>query len=186
MGWLLVIGGLVGLLGSGALSIERVLVAGDPDYVPSCSFNPLISCGQVMESWQGSLFGFPNPFIGVAAFPVVITFGVMLLAGMRPPRWMWLGLWGGTVLGAVFVTWLFTQSVYVIGALCPYCMVVWLATIPTFVYTTGYVLSERHLPAPAGVRRAIVGNRGLITMVWLLGIAIFIAVEFWDRWDLVF
>jgi uncharacterized membrane protein len=139
-----------------------------------------------MESWQGKLFGFPNPFIGVAAFPVVMMFGLMLVARMRPPRWMMLGLWGGTVLGATFVTWLFTQSVYVIGALCPYCMVVWLAMIPTFVYTTGYVLSERHVPAPAGLRRAVVENRALISVVWLLAIAIFITVEFWDRWYLVF
>ncbi|NED98193.1 vitamin K epoxide reductase family protein [Phytoactinopolyspora alkaliphila] len=185
-GWVLLIGGLIGLIGSGTLAIERVLLAADPDYIPSCSFNPLISCGQVMESWQGKLFGFPNPFIGVAAFPVVMTFGVMLLAKLRPPRWMMLGLWAGTVLGAAFVTWLFTQSVYVIGALCPYCMVVWVAMIPTFVYTTGFVLSERHLPAPAGLRRAVVDNRALISVVWLLAIAIFITVEFWDRWYLVF
>ncbi|WP_343074375.1 vitamin K epoxide reductase family protein [Phytoactinopolyspora limicola] len=186
MGWLLLVGGLVGLVGSATLAIERVLLAGDPDYTPSCSFNPLLSCGQVMESWQASLFGFPNPFIGVGAFPVVMTIGVLLIAGLTLPRWMWVSFWGGTVLGAAFVTWLFTQSVYVIGALCPYCMVVWLAMIPMFVYTTGYVLSRGYVPAPAGLRRAVVGNRGLITVVWLLTILIFIIVEFWDRWDLVF
>ncbi|WP_205856507.1 vitamin K epoxide reductase family protein, partial [Phytoactinopolyspora endophytica] len=127
LGWLLLIGGAIGLAGSATLAIERILLLQDPGHTPSCSFNPIVTCGAVMESWQGELFGFPNPFIGVAAFPVVMTFGVMLLAGLRPPRWMWLGLWAGTVLGAAFVTWLFTQSVYVIGALCPYCMVVWLA-----------------------------------------------------------
>lgn len=186
LGWLLLVGGLVGLVASSALAIERVLLATDPGYTPSCSFNPLVSCGQVMESWQGELFGFPNPLIGVGAFPVVMTFGVMLLAGLRPPRWMWLGFWGGTVFGAAFVTWLFAQSVYMIGALCPYCMVVWLVMIPTFVFTTGYVLSERHLPAPAGLRRGVVENRVLISAVWLFAIAIFITVEFWDRWYLVF
>ncbi|NED99857.1 vitamin K epoxide reductase family protein [Phytoactinopolyspora halotolerans] len=186
MGWLLLIAGIIGLAGSAALAIERILLLEDPGHTPSCSFNPIVTCGTVMQSWQGELFGFPNPFLGVATFPVVMTFGVMLLAGLRPPRWMWLAFWGGTAFGAALVTWLFTQSVYVIGALCPYCMVVWVAMIPTFVYTTGYVLSERHLPAPAGLRRAVVENRSLITIVWLLGIAIFITVEFWDRWHLVF
>ncbi|AYY15605.1 vitamin K epoxide reductase family protein [Actinobacteria bacterium YIM 96077] len=186
LGWLMVIGGAIGLFASAILAIERILLLENSDYTPSCSFNPVVSCGQVMESWQGELFGFPNPFIGVAAFPVVVTLGVVALTGARLPRWMWLGLWGGTVFGAAFVTWLFTQSVYMIGALCPYCMVVWLVMIPIFVYTTSYVLAERHLPAPAGVRRAVVRNRALITLVWLLAIAILITVEFWDRWYLVF
>lgn len=186
MGWLLLIGGLVGLFGSGALSIERILILEDPGHTPSCSFNPLVSCGEVMQSWQGALFGFPNPFIGVATFPVVMALGALLLSGVRLPRWMALSLWGGTIFGAGLVTWLFTQSVYMIGKLCPYCMIVWVAMIPIFVYTTGYVLSERHLPAPARLRRAIVGNRGLIVFVWLVAIAIFIGVEFRDQWDLVF
>lgn len=186
LGWLLIVGGAVGLLGSAMLVIERVRLLEDPGYTPSCSFNPVVTCGQVMESWQGSLFGFPNPVIGVAAFPVVITIGVVALAGGKLPRWFWLGLNAGALAGAVFITWLFTQSVYYIGALCPYCMVVWVATIPIFVYTTGYNLSEGHLKAPPALRRAVVDSRGLIVTVWYLIIAVLITIEFWDRWYLVF
>ncbi len=186
LGWLLAIGGAVGLIASSILTIERIMLLEDPEYVPSCSFNPLVSCGQVMESWQGSLFGFSNPLIGIGAFAAVTTVGVVVLAGASLPRWFWLGLEVGTVLGVVFVTWLFVQSVYMIGALCPYCMVVWSAMIPIFVYTTGYNLSEGHLRAPAGVRRGFVESRGLITTVWFLIIAALIVIEFWDRWYLVF
>lgn len=186
MGWLLLVGGLVGLIGAAVLSVERVLLLENPDYTPSCSLNPVVSCGQVMESWQGEVFGFPNPFLGVGTFPVVMTIGVMLLAGARLPRWMWVAFWGGTAFGAAFVTWLFVQSVYLISALCPYCMVVWVAMIPIFVYTTSHVLSEGHVPVPAGLSRTIRENRGLITAVWLLALAILITVEFWDSWYLVF
>lgn len=187
LGWLLVVGGAFGLVASAILTVERILLLEDPGYTPSCSFNPLVSCGQVMESWQGSLFGpIPNPLIGIAAFAVVVTIGVVVLTGARLPRWVWVGFWAGTLLGAVFITWLFTQSVYLIGALCPYCMVVWVATIPIFVYTSGYALAEGHLGAPAGLRRAIVANRGLIVTMWYLIMAALIVVAFWDRWYLVF
>jgi len=186
LGWLLTVGGAISAVASAILIIERILLLEDPGYTPSCSFNPVVSCGQVMQSWQGELFGFSNPIIGVAAFPVVVTAGVAVLGGARLPRWFWLGLNTGALFGAAFITWLFVQSVYYIGALCPYCMVVWTVTIPIFVYTTGYNLSEGHLKAPAGLRRAVVDSRGLITAVWYLIIAILITIEFWDRWYLVF
>lgn len=186
LGWLLTIGGAVGVWASAMLIIERVRVLQDPEYTPSCSFNPVLTCGAVMDSWQGSLFGFPNPVIGVAAFPIVVTAGVVALTGATLPRWFWLGLNAGALGGAAFVTWLFTQTTYYIGALCPYCMVVWVVTIPIFVYTTGYNLSEGHLKAPGWLRRAVVESRGLIVTVWFLIIAILITIEFWDRWYLVF
>lgn len=186
LGWLLAVGGAVGLLAAFILSVERITLLEHPSEKLSCDLNPLVSCGQVMDSWQGELFGFPNPFLGVAVFPIVVTIGVAVLAGAQLARWIWLGLWVGTLGGAVFVTWLFTQSVYVIEKLCPYCMVVWAVTIPIFVYTTGYVVSEGHLRVPPALRRAVVENRGLIVTVWYLIIAALITVAFWDRWYLVF
>ena len=58
--------------------------------------------------------------------------GVALLAGARFDRWFW-GMFVAGITGAVaFVVWLFTQSVFVIGVLCPYCLVVWAAVIPMF------------------------------------------------------
>lgn len=186
LGWLLAIGGAIGMVASAILVIERIMLLEDPAYTPSCSFNPVVSCGQVMESWQGELFGFSNPIIGIAAFPVVVTAGVAVLAGARLPRWFWLGLNAGALLGAVFITWLFVQSVYYIGALCPYCMVVWAVTVPIFAYVTGYNVSEGHIRAPRGLRRAIVDSRGLITTVWFLIFAMLTMVEFWDQWYLVF
>src|SRR5690625_1856436 len=141
IGWVLTVGGLLGLHGSGMLVYERIQLLLDPDRELSCDFSVWVSCGTVMQSWQATLFGsVPNPMIGMATFPVVLALGVAILAGARLPRWMWLGLNVGALGGAVFVTWLFIQSVYDIQALCPYCMVVWVATIPIFVYTTAYNL----------------------------------------------
>ena len=38
-----------------------------------------MACSPVMKSRQASLFGFPNPLIGIAAFAVVVTLGVVVL-----------------------------------------------------------------------------------------------------------
>lgn len=179
IGWLLTVGGLVGLFASGMLVYERIQLLLDPGHELSCDFSVWVSCGTVINSWQATLFGdIPNPMIGMAAFPVVATIGVAVLAGATLPRWMWLGLNVGALAGAVFVTWLFTQSVYDIQALCPYCMVVWAVTIPVFVYTCAYNLARGHLPAPAGLRKAIVGSPGLIVVAWYAIIAILVVVQF--------
>ena len=71
--WLLVITGVIGWLASGALVLEKLEVLKDPNHVTVCDVNPWISCGQVMQTPQSSVFGFPNMFIGIVAFAVIIT-----------------------------------------------------------------------------------------------------------------
>ena len=104
--------------------------------MPTCSINPILSCGSVMKTAQAEAFGFPNPIIGVAGFTVVLTTGAALLAGATFRRWFWLGLQAGVTFGIGFVHWLIFQSLYRIDALCPYCMVVWIVTIPIFLFVT--------------------------------------------------
>jgi uncharacterized membrane protein len=183
---LLVVAGAVGFVASFVLAVERIALLEDPDYVPTCSFNPVLSCGSVMQTWQAEAFGFPNPLLGIAAFAVVTTIGVVLLTGATLPRWFWLGLEAGAVLGVVFVHWLIAQSLYSIGALCPYCMVVWVVTIPIFWYVTVHNLQAGHLPASAGLRRFAVRNRGLVLAAWYLVVSGLVLVQFWDYWSSLF
>ena len=180
---LLAIGGVIGFAAALDLLIERIELLKDPSYVPSCSFNPVLSCGSVMETWQAQAFGFPNPIIGVASFAAVTTIGVVLLTGGLLPRWFWLGLQAGTVFGAGFITWLAYQSLYNIEALCPYCMVVWTVMIPIFVYVTAHNVQAGHLPAPVGVRNFLVRNKALIVLAWYLVFATAILIQFWDYWS---
>jgi uncharacterized membrane protein len=66
------------------------------------------------------------------AWSVVITIGVSIFAGARYANWFWQGLNIGAAGALAFVIWLFSQSVFVLGTLCPWCMVTWIATIPFF------------------------------------------------------
>ncbi|MDO9591070.1 MAG: vitamin K epoxide reductase family protein, partial [Microcella sp.] len=124
--------GAVGWYGAMSLITERVRSLIDPEYVLNCDVNPLVSCGNVMESWQASLLGFPNPLLGVAGLVAPIAVGVAVLAGARFARWFWWSFLIGVTGAMVFVLWLFEQAVYQIGVLCPWCMLVWVAVIPMF------------------------------------------------------
>ncbi|WP_031164980.1 vitamin K epoxide reductase family protein [Streptosporangium roseum] len=183
--FILAIGGGIGVLAAFLLVIERLRLAADPDYVPSCSINPILSCGSVMKTEQASVFGFPNPLIGIAAFSVVTAVGMALLAGARFRKWFWYGLQFGTLAGVVFVHWLIFQSLYRIGALCPYCMVVWAVTIPIFWYVTLANLEAGRIPLLGGARRAAFWAARYHTVVltlWMLAIVGLILQRFWYYW----
>jgi uncharacterized membrane protein len=181
----LLLGGLVGLLASAVLLIERIRLAEDSSYVPTCSINPVLSCGNVMESAQAALLGFPNPIIGVAAFPVVIATGAALLAGGRLARWYWLGLQAGVTAAFVLICWLAFQSLYRIGALCPYCMVVWAVVIPLFWYVTARNATAGALGADPDGRFAEVLRdwRGPLVFGTYLVIVLLILERFWSYWS---
>jgi uncharacterized membrane protein len=181
--WLLLIGGPVGLLAAFVLTAEKIELLADNRYVPTCSINPVLNCGSIMRTDQAEVFGFPNPLLGLAAFPVLAATGAALLAGARVRRWYWLGLQAGATAGVVFVGWLILESLYRIGALCPYCMVVWVVVIPTFWCVTLSNLRRGTFGARARDSRltaALVGNHAvLLTVVYLTVVALLLE-RFWN------
>ncbi|MBF6365035.1 vitamin K epoxide reductase family protein [Nocardia puris] len=175
--WLLLIGGLAGWLASVTLTVERFKLFTDPGYVPSCSLNPVLSCGSVMETDQASVFGFPNPILGIVGFSVVVTLGVLAVAGVGLPRWVWGGLWLGTLAGIVFVCWLIFQSLYRIGALCPYCMVVWAVITPLFAVVTDQLWGGQR--GPLGI---VAEWRWTLVVVFFAVVLLLIFLRFQDYW----
>ncbi|WP_199752748.1 vitamin K epoxide reductase family protein [Actinoplanes sp. ATCC 53533] len=188
-GLLLLIAGLIGGAAAFTLAVEKVLLLKNPTYSPSCSINPILSCGSVMVTKQAEVFGFPNPFIGVLTFPVVVTIGVLALAKVPLPRWVWLGLNTGAALGVAFIHWLIAQSLYSIGALCPYCMVVWVVTVTIFWYVTVHNLRHDLLPVPAALHKPaalLVEYHSVVPVLWGCVIIGLIGQNFWDYWRTLF
>ncbi len=188
IGWILAVTGALGTAAAFTLAVEKIHLLTDPSYTPTCSINPVLSCGSVMITEQASAFGFPNPLLGLGTFPVVATLGVLLLAGVRLPRWVWPGLQAGVTFAVVFVHWLMFQSLYRIGALCPYCMVVWVAVVLMFWYTTLYNLRHGHLRTPARARPAVdllVDVHAVGPALWLLVTVVLIAQAFWTPWQIM-
>jgi uncharacterized membrane protein len=180
--YILVIAGVIGLISSFIITFDKFQLLKNPSYIPSCNLNPIISCGSVMSSKQGSAFGFPNSFMGLIGFGIVLTVGMGILAGATFKRWFWLGLEAGTIFGLGLVHWLFFESVYRIHALCPFCILVWISTITTFWYVTLYNIDQRHIVLPkqwnklyAAVRRHHLD----IVILWLVIITALILKHFW-------
>ena len=185
-GWLYVIAGAIGFVAACTLLVEKIKLLEDPTYVPSCSINPILSCGSVMRTDQAEAFGFPNPIVGVAGFAIVVTVGMAVLSGAAFRRWFWWGLQAGVTFGAVFIHWLIFQSLYRIDALCPYCMVVWVVAIPLFWYTTIHNLQHRRpgqAYRPGVVVSTLTEYHGVVLTVWYLAITALIAQRFWDYWS---
>lgn len=186
LAWLLLLGGLVGLVAASVLIAEKIALLTDPTYVPSCSVNPVLNCGSVMSTAQAEAFGFPNPIIGIAAFPVLVTTGAALLAGGRMAAWYWRGLQVGVTLGLAFVLWLAFQSLYRIGALCPYCMAVWATVWPTFLYVTLRNLHTGVLGTRArdsALTRVLSNWHGPVLLSGYVIVLVLVGVRFWSYWS---
>jgi len=180
--WILVVCGFIGLVAAIELIIQKISVLSDPDFVPNCDINPVLTCGSVINTEQASLFGFPNPVLGVIGFTIVIMFGALLFTGIELPRPMWLGLNIGALAGMVFVIWLVIQSLYVIGALCPWCMVVWAVTIPIFWQVTTDNLAAKRLNLGKSLSEIIVALKWIAMGASYLIIMALIFIRWQDFW----
>ena len=180
--WILVIGGIIGIVASIELIIQKIGVLSNPDFVPNCDINPVLSCGSVINTEQASLFGFPNPVLGVIGFTIVVMFGALLFTEVVLPKAMWLGLNLGALAGMVFVVWLVSQSLYVIGALCPWCMVVWAVTIPIFWQVTTDNLASGRLSLGKSLSEIIVALKWILTAASYLVIMALIFIRWQDFW----
>ncbi len=134
--------GLVGLAASFVLAVEEFHLLKNPDAVLSCSFNLILNCAGVMKTWQASVFGFPNMYIGLIGFPLVVMIASLGLSQVRLPRWFLIGAEVGIVGWTLFAYWLFFNSVYVIEILCPWCLIVTFSMTMLSAAMTHYNLRE--------------------------------------------
>ena len=171
------------LVASLVLSIDAVELASNPDAALACNINAVISCGTVARSWQAHLFGFPNAFLGLICEPVVITIAVAGLGGVRFPRWFMLGAQTIYTLGLIFAYWLFYEALTTIGALCPWCLLITVATTLVWVELTRVNLRDRVLPlGESGHRLVAAGLDARLDVfsvaVWLLVLALIVVTHY--------
>jgi len=180
--WILLIAGVVGIICSIVLTHDQIKIWQDPNYIPSCSLNPVVSCGSVINSKQGHVFDIPAPFFGLIVFPALITIGVVLLAGAKFKRWLWLLMEICAVGGFFFAIWLFLISVFSVHALCPFCLITDVAVYIIAWYMTLYTIEQRFIRLPKRAERIsdFLRRHHLdILIAWLLLIAVFILQHFW-------
>jgi uncharacterized membrane protein len=132
----MLISSILGLTASLVLSIDAIRLAENPAADLSCNVSATISCGTVGTSWQASLLGFPNAFLGLMFESVVIAFAIAGLSRVVFPRWYMLGVQAIYTIAIVFAYWLFAQAYFVIGAMCPWCLLITFTTLLVFMSMT--------------------------------------------------
>lgn len=181
--WVLVVGGILGLLAAGILTVEKLHLAANPDYVPSCSISPVVACSPVISSKQASAFGFPNPIIGIAGFGMVWAVGMMLFAGAKNlKKWFWWCFQAGTTFGFLFCAWLVNAALFDIKKLCLYCNLVWLVTTVIFWTTLSYNLREKNIVIKGWVGDFVRDNPGKLIALTYVALALLIFFAFKDYW----
>lgn len=132
----MLIGSVIGLIAAFVLAVDALTLAANPDAIFSCDISAKISCGIVGTTWQANLLGFPNAYLGLISEPVIITVAIAALGGVVFPRWFMLTAQAFYSIGFAFAYWLFFQSYFVIGALCPWCLTITFTTTLVFFSIT--------------------------------------------------
>ena len=141
----MLVGSIASLVAALVLSVEAIELAKNPDAVLPCSINVILNCATVNSHPSAFLFGFPNSFIGMITEPIVITVAIAGLAGVRFPKQFMFAAQIGYSLGFIFALYLLGVSYFVIGALCPWCLLVTLTTILVWFAITRYNIRENNL-----------------------------------------
>lgn len=179
----MLVASLASLVASFVLAQDALRLAENPNADLGCNINAVISCGTVASSWQASALGFPNAFLGLMTEPVVITIAVASLAGVRFPRWFMLAAQAVYSIGLLFAYWLFEQAMFEIGALCPWCLTITVATTLVFFEITYVNIRDDNLFLPrrlqAGLSWLVRANLDLLLLVaWLLVLTLAVVVKY--------
>lgn len=177
--------GIVGLIASFVLSIEEIHLLKNPDATLSCSFNLVLNCAGVMKTPQATAFGFPNMFIGLMGFPIVITIALLGLSSVRLPRWFLIGGNIGYIFWTLFAYWLFFNSIYVIEILCPWCLLVTFSMTVLSATITHYNLRHNTFGFKSSVQKKIdrflFGDFDkLAVAIWIVFLVALVFLKFGD------
>ncbi len=173
----------VALLVSFILSAETLQMARNPNQTLSCDVNAKLSCTTVAQAWQSEIvkFGemsFPNAFFGIAAESVFVTIAVIGLARMRMPAWFATCTWLGGLAALAYSYWLTSQSLFVINALCPWCLVLCFATTVQFMRSAMPRSRCRDCPHVRGLRKYYrLGFDLMVDAVWIVALVTLILVK---------
>lgn len=175
-----------GLFVSFLLTTEKIELLKNANRVLPCTVNIIINCASVMKSPQAEIFGFPNSLLGIIGYSVMLTFGMALLFTKTKSKVFILLATLGSFLSVIFSYWLLFQSVYVIEALCPYCLIscfsatnIFLTLIYWNIQTGNFKpLLKLNWEKHGGTFQSIFGS---LIILWYLILVILIYLHFGDN-----
>lgn len=181
--------GIFAILGIGAsliLSIERVNVLKDANHQLSCSINSAFNCASVMNSRQAEIFGFPNTFIGLIGYSLILMLGWVLFTEGRVRRLTIALSLIGSAGAFIFSYWLLYESVFVIQALCIYCLTSCFAATNIVIIIKLYALKANVYRFKDETYAKLMNfvNKGYywpIIAIWYFALFVIVYLEFQSR-----
>jgi uncharacterized membrane protein len=183
LGIFLILAGLAGLTASMNLTFDDVnsKITGAAQ---TCDFSLFVQCSKNLGSWEGSLFGFPNPLIGLGAFTVPLVIGIAILFGANFRRWFWIAFNLGVVFAIALVIFLIGTSIYVLGTLCLWCALVWTFTIPMFWTVSLFNLKTGNIRVGPRARKVFASAYSWVPLISLVSYIV-VAVLFQARLNIL-
>lgn len=180
-GAVLLIGGAVAWVAALVLLVDKLYLLQNPGARLGCDINPFISCGDVMSTWQAAAFGVPNMAIGLGGYAIMAAIGSLWLTGAQLPRWSSWATLGGMAFAFAFLQFLAVSAIFVIRALCPWCMLVWLVSAPMFFAVLARTVESGTWQAPPAVAR-VLRHWVVLSLAWYLLVVLAILAGFWRQW----
>ena len=126
---------------------------------------------------------YPNAFFGIAAESVFVTIAVIGLARVTVPRWFATCTWLGGLAALAYSYWLTSQSLFVIQALCPWCLALMFSTTIQFMALSHATAVVQELPSRKnGAVRGLdtyyrLNYDLMVDVVWILALVAIIMVK---------
>ena len=115
-------GGVIGMVAAFLQTLEKLTLLENKDAVLACNLNSVFSCTNVLNSWQASVFGFPNSIMCFGLFTIFAVAAFAGVTGSKLARGFRLTVQALTLATLGFALWFLWESTYKIGSLCIFCI----------------------------------------------------------------
>lgn len=112
----------IGIAASFWQLLEKLALLKNHDIALSCNLNSVFSCSNILNAPQSSVFGFPNPIIGLIMFTFFLTIAVFGLIGAKIIKKFAYAIQGLALFMLGFTLWLFYENTYSTKAICIFCL----------------------------------------------------------------
>ena len=144
---------ILAILSVAGVAVSAYLTFEHYQLVPSvCLFH--MKCDKVLASPYAQLWGVPIALIGLGMYALI---SLMVFASWRNPRWehvIGLGIYGVSLSGIVFTGYLYYVEIFILKALCTWCMVSSVVLMSIFVVSVlDFVITGKKLTEMPAARR---------------------------------
>jgi uncharacterized membrane protein len=166
LAYIVMLGGIVGTYGAFNLIINKIGVYKNPNYTPPCSINIWLDCGIVMRSKWSELFGFPNMLIGLMTYPMAFLTGLGMLLNPKMNKWFTyfcLFVAGSGMLTNILLLYI---SAYLVGSLCPWCLLAGVATSNVFLAILNWAIINNQISLGARLNSVIKAGWSFVFVIF--------------------